>query len=114
MSRCLGDAFIFLVLISSSLIPILIFIISILKLSLNCSSFSKEGLYDQLIYEKFTSSEARYAVDNCGADWKEQAVLTAASYMKISSFSKQGLIDQLVYEKFTHDQAVYGAEQNGY
>jgi len=30
---------------------------------LSHSSFSKESLYDQLIYEKYTSSQARYAVN---------------------------------------------------
>lgn len=31
---------------------------------LEVSSFSDEGLYDQLIYDKFTEEQARYAIDN--------------------------------------------------
>ena len=50
----------------------------------------------------------------CGADWMEQAVKKAASYLQVSSFSRDGLIEQLEYVGFTHDQAVYGAEQNGF
>jgi len=52
-------------------------------------------------------------VDNCGADWKEQAVKKAEQYLSVMSFSRDGLIGQLEFEGFTHEQAVYGVEQNG-
>lgn len=65
-------------------------------------------------YEKFTSSQVTYAVDNCGADWNEQAAKKAKEYMKIMSYSKTGLIEQLKYEGFTSDQAEYGASSVGY
>lgn len=81
---------------------------------LDYSSFSYSGLIKQLEYEGYSNEDATYAVDNCGADWNEQAVKTASDYLDYSSFSKDGLIEQLEYEGFTHDQAVYGAEQNGY
>ena len=77
-------------------------------------AFSRKGLIEQLEYEGYTTEEATYAVDHCGADWSEQAVKSAATYLKHMSFSRQGLIEQLEYEGFTHEQAVYGAEQNGY
>ena len=77
------------------------------------SSFSYQGLIDQLEYEKFTSEQSTYAVDHCGADWNEQAVKKAQSYLSFSSFSREELIAQLEYEKFTHEQAVYGVEANG-
>lgn len=76
--------------------------------------FSREGLIKQLEYEKYSHEDAVYAVDNCGADWKEQAVKAAKAYLEMMSFSKSGLIEQLEYEGYTHEQAVYGAEQNGY
>ena len=41
---------------------------------LESSAFSKERLYDQLIYEKFTENEARYGVNNIKANWNDQAV----------------------------------------
>ena len=75
------------------------------------SAFSYSGLIEQLEYEGYSTEDATYAVDHCGADWKEQAVKKAKSYLKHSSFSESGLIDQLEYEGFTHEQAVYGAEQ---
>lgn len=78
------------------------------KLYLSVSSFSYSGLIEQLEYEGYTSEEATYAVDNCGADWNEQAVKSAQSYLSIMSFSRQGLIDQLVYEGFTQAQAEHG------
>lgn len=76
--------------------------------------FSYDGLIDQLSYDGYTEEDARFAADNCGADWKEQAVKSAANYLEIMSFSKDGLIEQLEYDGYTNDQAVYGAEQNGY
>ena len=76
--------------------------------------FSYKSLKDQLEYEGFSSSEIQYALDNCGADWNQQAVISAKQYLDVMSFSRQGLIDQLEYEGFTHEQAVYGVEQCGY
>lgn len=84
------------------------------KSYLSIMSFSYKGLYEQLLYEKFTEEEARYGVDFCGADWYEQAAKKAASYLSIMSFSRQRLIEQLEYEGFTYDQAVYGVTQNGF
>lgn len=78
---------------------------------LNAMAFSYSGLIEQLEYEGYSTEEATYAVDNCGADWKEQAVRKAEEYLKSMSFSKSGLIEQLEYEGFTHEQAVYGADQ---
>lgn len=81
---------------------------------LEIMSFSYNGLGKQLMYEGYTYEEAKYAVDNCGADWYEQAAKSAASYLETMSFSRQGLIEQLEYEEFTHEQAVYGVSQVGY
>lgn len=84
------------------------------KSYLNFTAFSYIGLGKQLMYEGYTKEEAKYAVDNCGADWYEQAAKSAKSYLEYTSFSRQGLIDQLEYEEFTHDQALYGVKQAGY
>lgn len=80
---------------------------------LNYSPFSHDGLVEQLGYEGYTSEEAVYAADNCGADWNEQALKSANSYLSYSAFSRQGLIDQLMYEGFTNEQATYGADNCG-
>lgn len=81
---------------------------------LKFTSFSYQGLVDQLLYEKYTQEEAVYGADNCGADWNEQAAKCAESYMEYSSFSRQDLYDQLIYEKFTDEQAEYGVQSVGY
>ena len=65
-------------------------------------------------YEKFTNEQAVYGADNCGADWNQEAVEAAKSYLEFSSFSRGGLIDQLEYDGFTQEQAEYGASQNGF
>lgn len=81
---------------------------------LDALSFSRKGLLEQLQYEGYEYEDCLFAVDNCGADWNEQAVRMAKRYLEFSAFSKQKLIEQLVYKGFTHEQAVYGVEQNGY
>lgn len=81
---------------------------------LDLMPFSRSGLIKQLKYEKYSDSEAEYAVNHCGANWKEQAVRSARSYIELMSFSREGLIKQLEYEGYTNGQAVYAADQIGY
>ncbi len=88
------------------------------------SPFSRAGLIEQLSSEygsKFTREEAEYAIkqleDKGLVDWKEQAVLQAASYLKYSSFSKEDLINQLSSEygsQFTREEAEYAVKKVGY
>jgi Host cell surface-exposed lipoprotein len=80
---------------------------------LQFSGFSRLGLIDQLVFEKFTVDDATFAVDSLGANWNEEAAESAASYLAFTSFSCQGLIDQLVFEKFTVEEAAYGASTTG-
>lgn len=63
-------------------------------------------------YEKFTHEEAVYGADHCGADWKDQALMKAKSYLDFSSFSREGLIEQLEYEGFSHDDAVTAVDRS--
>lgn len=81
---------------------------------LDFTAFSKSGLIEQLKFEGYSSSEAEYAVENCGADWNEQAAIKAQEYLNYSAFSRSGLIDQLVFEGFTYSQAEYGVKSVGY
>lgn len=81
---------------------------------LSFTSFSYSGLIEQLEFEGFTPDEAKYAADNCGADWNEQAALKAQEYLDYSSFSRSGLIEQLEFEGFTTEQAEYGVTAVGY
>ena len=78
---------------------------------LDAMSFSRKGLIEQLEYEGYSSSEAEYAVEHCGADWNKQAYDMAKDYLKMMAFSRSSLIEQLEFEGFTHSQAVYGVDQ---
>ena len=84
------------------------------KSYLDFMAFSYSGLIEQLEYEGFSTEEATYGADHCGADWNEQAALKAESYLDFMSFSRSGLIEQLVYEGFSQEQAEYGATAVGY
>ena len=83
------------------------------KSYLDLSAFSYSGLISQLEYEGFTTVEATYGADKCGADWNEQAAKSAKSYLDMMEFSRTELIDQLVFEGFTRDQAEYGVSESG-
>ncbi len=78
------------------------------------TAFSEKGLKEQLEFEGFSSDEAQYGVNNCGANWNEQAAKKAKTYLDFSSFSRQGLKEQLEFEGFTNEQAEYGVTAVGY
>lgn len=84
------------------------------KSYLNFTAFSRTGLIGQLEFEGFTHDEAVYGVDNCGANWNEQAAKKAQSYMDMMSMSRDRLKDQLEFEGFTNDQISYGLSAVGY
>lgn len=77
------------------------------------TAFSYQGLIDQLEYEGYTTEEATYAADHCGADWYKQARASAKSYLAYSAFSHDGLIDQLEFEGYTEDEATQAVEKCG-
>ncbi|MBP3894116.1 MAG: Ltp family lipoprotein [Atopobiaceae bacterium] len=80
---------------------------------LRTTSFSHDGLVEQLEYEGFSHEDAVYGADACGADWMEQAVLKAKQYLQTTAFSERGLVDQLVYEGFTQTEAEHGVSLCG-
>ena len=80
---------------------------------LSFSAFSRSGLIDQLEFEGYSTQDATYAVDHCGANWNEQALKNAKSYLSIMPFSYSGLIEQLEYDQYTSEQAAYGANNCG-
>lgn len=78
---------------------------------LSIMPFSYSGLIEQLEFEGYSTKEATYAADNCGADWYEQAVKSAENYLEIMPFSRSGLIEQLEFDGYTYEQAVYGVDK---
>ncbi|MBR6090028.1 MAG: Ltp family lipoprotein [Anaerolineaceae bacterium] len=85
------------------------------KMYIESIPFSRTALIEQLEMTGYTSEEAAYAADNCGADWNEMAVRSAEAYLSSSDYSESALIRQLESktEKFTHEQAVYGVTEAG-
>ena len=83
------------------------------KSYLSHSAFSHDRLIEQLEYEKFSTADATFAADNCGANWFEQALKKANSYLSHSAFSYKRLLEQLEYEKFTTPQATYAVNNCG-
>ncbi len=77
---------------------------------LDMMPFSYKGLIHQLEFEKFSTEDATWAADHCGADWNEQAVKKGESYLDLMGYSYDGLIDQLEFEGFTTEQATYAAD----
>ena len=78
---------------------------------LNIMAFSYSRLIEQLEYEGFSSEDATFAADHCGADWNEQAYKSAKSYLELMPFSRDRLFDQLIYEGFSEEQARYGVDK---
>jgi hypothetical protein len=77
---------------------------------LRYSSFSRDSLIKQLVFEGFSNSDAVYAVDKQNANWKDQAVKKAASYLKSSAFSRDSLIKQLVFEGFSNSDSTFATD----
>lgn len=73
-------------------------------------AFSRQGLINQLEFEKYSTEDATYAVDKLNVDYNEQAVSKADAYLKTMAFSKVGLKTQLEFEGFTSTEADYGVE----
>lgn len=76
-------------------------------------AFSYSGLIDQLEFEGYSTEDATFAADNCGADWNAEALESATKYVDTMGFSYTGLIDQLEFEGYTAEQATYGADNCG-
>lgn len=78
---------------------------------LSYSPESYEGLIEALEYRKYDKEFIMYAVDNCKADWKEQAHISAISYLSSGSMSKKRIKEMLEYEKFTEEQVLYAMKK---
>ena len=55
-----------------------------------------------------------YAIEHCGADWREQCAQSAQQYLGNLDMSRSELYDQLEFEGFTPDQIAYGLSCVGY
>ncbi len=87
--------------------------LSTAKVHLHLFAMSKQGLKEQLEFEGYKADEVEYALNNCGANWNEQAYLKAKSYLELSSFDKERLTQQLTFEGFTKEQILYALNKIG-
>ena len=82
----------------------------------NKMHMSKAAVYEQLISEygeKFTEEEAKYAIENVKANWKENALYKARTYADKMYMSDSAIYEQLISEhgeKFTEEEAKYAIE----
>ena len=75
--------------------------------------YSHVKLVNQLMEDGFSFEDAKFAADNCGADWNENAVWRVDVYFDIRPFSYKMLVNQLEYDGFTEDEIEYAAENRG-
>ncbi|MGP5220720.1 Ltp family lipoprotein [Arthrobacter rhombi] len=80
---------------------------------LDYTAFSKPGLIEQLVFEKYSKADATWAVNRLTVDWNEQAAKAAENYLDYTAFSRSGLIEQLIFEGYTPAQAKYGVSKTG-
>ncbi|MBQ8323241.1 MAG: hypothetical protein IJX91_04670 [Clostridia bacterium] len=79
------------------------------------NGYSHQELMEKLQRNGFSAETARFAADNCGANWNEQAAYQAGVYLVIyPNSTKDRIIDLLLYEGFTYAQALAGAQANGF
>ena len=81
---------------------------------LDSMAFSRAGLIGQLEYEGCTTEDATFAVDNCGADWNEQAAIAAQEWLDYdSTMSRDEIIEMLIFNEYTQSEAEYGVKAIG-
>lgn len=73
--------------------------------------FSKKELINQLIFNKYSKEDAKYAVNKLEIDYKIQAVRQAKSYLETMAFSKEELLHQLKFNGYTDEQAEYAVNE---
>lgn len=66
-------------------------------------------------YGEYDAGIVRYVLDNCGADWNNEALIEAKYRLERGSgYAPQQLLETLVdYSGFTQEQAAYGVEKCG-
>ena len=80
---------------------------------LNVSPLSRKALIDELEAAGYSEADAVSGADSCGADWKEQAVLSATRLLRASAYSRRSMIRELMTDGFTAEEAAFGADRSG-
>lgn len=77
------------------------------KIYLKSMAASKTKIISFLKKKGFNEEEAIYGAENCGADWYDQALRMAMSYLNVQEFTYEQLALQLMIEGFTEDEIIY-------
>ncbi len=79
------------------------------------SPFSKEGLASFLVNPTgYSEADAEFAAEYCSANWSEQAVLSAESYLEGFPKTTSGeLIEQLKFEGYTDEEIEFAINTLG-
>ena len=75
------------------------------KNSLETMPYSYKGMIEILEFIGYSTENATYGADNCGADWNEEAIRYAEWIDRDSEYTSEQLLDSLEYAGFTHEQA---------
>lgn len=84
--------------------------LSTAKSYVKSSEYSKEELIKTLEHSKFSKGAAKYAAENCGANWNEQA-LKRAKKIRGRYNSAKILEDMLISYGFTYSEAKYASDR---
>lgn len=77
-------------------------------------ALSRTQMIEQLEFEGYTTEEATYGADNCGADWNVEAAECAENLLDVMGMSRSQLAEQLEFVGFTDEQIEYALEKVGY
>ena len=88
-------------------------VIAAAKKYVETGNYTYTSLIDKLQQDGFSTGNAEYAANNCGADWNGMAANEAKNLIDGGVTTKEEIVDQLIFKGYTYQQAVHGAEANG-
>ena len=88
-------------------------VIAAAKRYVDTGNYTYTSLIDKLQQDGFSTGDAKYAANNCGADWNGMAANEAKKLIDGGVTTKEEIVDQLIFKGYTYQQAVHGAEANG-
>lgn len=70
---------------------------------------TQSEIEEQLKENGYSAEEVKYAIEHCGADWKEQAVIEAMIHLAAGGSSKESVMDLMEYDGYSKELATYAA-----
>ena len=72
---------------------------------------SAANIYDILLSEGYTNSQANFALENLNVDWNEIAYNRAVYCHEVLNLNKEKLIEELKFERFTDEEIQYAIDK---